>query len=72
MECAPFPEGAEYLWAAFLRLHSCRGATMAGPARLTWPEFDAFNRMTAANLTPEDAEIIEALDGVYMRSLAKK
>lgn len=67
----PIPAGGEYLWAAFTRLHGRRGSNGFGPSPLSWPDLDAFNRMSRINLAPWEVEIIEALDRVYLTHVAE-
>jgi hypothetical protein len=68
LEQAPMPEGAEYLWRIFNRLHARRGSTMVGPAMLTWGEFDAFSRLSGTRLVPWEIEVLEGLDYSFIAS----
>ncbi len=66
MAQTPVPAGGEYLWSAFVRLHGRRGSTGFGPAALSWPDIEAFNRLSRMNLAPWEVEVIEELDRVYL------
>lgn len=56
----PFPEAVRYLWDAFWRIRSRRGA---GP--LTLGEIADFIRLTGVQLAPWEVEIIERLDNAW-------
>jgi hypothetical protein len=67
----PMPEGALYLWVIFRRLSSRRGNNGFGGLPLTYPEIEAFDRLSGARLEPWEIEIIEHLDGLYLEAQIK-
>lgn len=62
----PMPAGAVYLWNAFMRLSSRRGSSGWGPLMISWPEIDAFQRLSWVRLAPFEIEIIERLDEAWL------
>ena len=66
-----FPAALAYLWVAFDRLSSRRGSTGFGPAPISWPEIDAFARLSGIRLAPWEVEILEALDRLAMEAVVK-
>ena len=63
----PFPRELGFLWQAFLRLSSRRGSTAFGPAAITWPDIDAFTRLSGLRLAAWEIELIEQLDELWLR-----
>jgi hypothetical protein len=67
----PLPQSLEYLWAAFCRLATRRTSNGYGPNLITYPEIDAFQRVTSIRLDPWEVEIIEMLDRMFITENAK-
>ncbi len=72
LEQPPLPEGARHIWGAFLRLSAHRASGGFGPGPITWPDLDAFCRMTRTRLVPWEVEMIEDLDGLWLAEKAKE
>lgn len=66
------PMGGDYLWRAFQRLSSRRSTNGFGVNALSWPDIDAFVRLSGAALEPWEIEVIEHLDGLYLAQQAKQ
>lgn len=62
---AQLPEGLEGLWGTFLSLHQSRGASMSGPARISFTDIDAMQRVTGMTLEPWEISAIRAADSAY-------
>ncbi|WP_244448547.1 hypothetical protein [Bosea sp. LC85] len=66
MRVPPAPPQLIYLWNAFRRLSDRRGMGLSGSAPLTWPEIDAFSRLSGLHLAPWEIEIVEELDRLFL------
>lgn len=66
------PTGGEYLWRAFHRLSLRRGSNGFGANALSWPDVDAFVRLSGVRLEPWEIEIIEHLDVLFLTQQAKE
>lgn len=67
-----FPEGLELLWSDFLELHSSRGSTGTGPARITFADIEAWQRIRGVTLLPWEVDCIRKADDGFMHSLRGK
>ncbi len=63
------PARFTYLWSWFLELHARRGAGMHGPASLTWPDMDAWARLTQRTPNAWEWRVIAALDDAFFRAV---
>ena len=61
----PFPEALAYLWVAFCRLSSRRGASGFAINPIGWPDIDAFVRHSGVRLAPWEVRLIEELDDLF-------
>jgi hypothetical protein len=61
----PFPKVLAYLWRTFNRLHQRRGSSGFGANPISWPDIDAFLRLSGVRLMPWEIEIIEEIDNVF-------
>lgn len=59
------PDGLEELWRKFLDLHSSRGSTMSGAARITFSDIDAYQRVTGTVIPPWQVNAIRRADDGY-------
>lgn len=64
-----FPELMEYVWSAFISLHSARGQGFNGPLPISYQEIDAWQRMTKNTLLPWEIEVVKRLDAVYLKAM---
>lgn len=71
VEAQELPAGLELLWDDFLELHSARGSTGFGPARITFVDIDAWQRVNGVTLRPWQIEAIRRADNAYLASLPK-
>lgn len=65
---APIPPCTSNLLSAFKQLSSRRTYVKAAPQPITFQEIDAFNRLTAAFLTPWEIDTLCSMDGVYINT----
>jgi hypothetical protein len=56
----------EYVWSAFISLHSARGQGFNGPLPLTYTEIGAWQQLTGSQLSIWEVGTIKKLDSVYM------
>jgi hypothetical protein len=59
------------LFSYFLELHGTRGASMAGPLRITFAEIEAWQRVQGMLLEPWQIDAITGADRAYIASVAK-
>jgi hypothetical protein len=64
------PPALAYLWRAFTRL-SARRPLGFGVSPITWPDLDAFVRLTGFTLAPWEVDVIEDLDALFMAEAAR-
>ena len=67
---SPGPLG--YLWSLFLELHNHRGSGGMGPSPITWPDLDAWQRLTRRTLAPWEFDLLGALDNVFFETALPK
>ena len=60
------PEGCEQLWADFMALHSSRGSTGFGPARISFADIAAFEQVARVKLAPWQLEVIRRADNAFL------
>lgn len=65
------PESCSLLWSQFLDLHGCRGSTIAGPAKVTFTDIDAFERVNRFKFDPWEIDAIRRADSEYLAQVAK-
>jgi hypothetical protein len=68
----PCPVGCEELWHIFGQLHGCRGSTGFGPARISYLDLDAYQRVTGTKLVPWEVEAIRRADRAYLSDWAER
>lgn len=64
----PTPGPLAYLWHWFLELHGRRGAGGMGPSPITWPDFDAWSRLTRRRVAPWEFDVLSRLDNEFFAS----
>lgn len=67
LDAPELPGGLEMLWADFVDLHISRGSTGLGPARITYLDIDAFQRVRNVRLLSWQIDAIQRADTEYMR-----
>lgn len=65
------PEG-EYLWGWFLGLAGRRGTGAMGPAALTYPDLDAWARLTGRRPAPWEIRVLCRLDDAWLSQQAER
>lgn len=66
----PFPVALGYIWRAFCRLHARRSSGFTiNP--ITWPDIDAFTRLSGQRLTPWEISLVEELDDLFRMDRSK-
>lgn len=45
---------------------------MNGPARITWPDLDAWARLTGRNPTPWEFRVLASLDDAFFAAVAEE
>lgn len=64
LACPPFPEALRHVWTAFCRLSARRGAGFSiNP--ISWPDIDAYTRLSRMPLAPWEVRLIEELDDMF-------
>ena len=64
-----FPDGSQVGLSWFFALEPRRQSSMDGPQPLSTQEIEGFLRLTGAEMAPEDAEIVFALDAAYLPAI---
>lgn len=67
----PLPPSLTYLWSIFCRLSSRRTSNGFGINLITYPEIDAFQRVTGFRLMQWEVEMIETIDRLYLAEYAR-
>lgn len=70
-EAPRLPFGCEQLWKDFLDLHSARASTGFGPARISYTDLDAFQRVNNVRLSAWQIEAIRKADNAYLNHYAE-
>lgn len=68
LQPSPIPPCTAPLLKAFKQLSSRRSYTQGKPQPIAFQEIEAFNRLTAALLTPWEVETLCSMDGVYINT----
>ena len=68
----PLPPLAVRAWSAYLELDRTRSSGMQGVGPITFAEIDAFERTTAAGLTPLDVHLIRIADDAFMAEVHER
>jgi len=66
------PDGVGPLWADFMHLHSRRGSSGFGSARITDHDIEAWQRLHSVTLSGWELEALYKADDAYFASQAKK
>lgn len=66
-DTTPGPLG--YLWSLFLELHGRRGIGALGPSPITWPDLDAWTRLTRRVLAPWEFDVLARLDNEFFAAV---
>lgn len=72
LDAPPLPEGCEDLWGIFRELHSCRGAGVSAPQRITYLDLYAFQRVSGLNLQGWELEAIRQADAAFLSDWAAR
>ncbi len=67
---AALPSACQQVFSDFTELHCARGSTGFGPARITFVDIDAWERVNGLKLDAWEIEAIRAGDDAYMASIA--
>lgn len=70
-EAPMLPPGCEQLWRDFMDLHGARGFTGFGPARITFVDLDAYQRVQGVRLSPWQIDAIRRADNAYLTHYAE-
>lgn len=70
-EAPPLPKGCELVLRDFLDLHGSRTSTGFGPARISFLELDAWQRVNGVTLEAWEIDAIRAADDAYLAQIAK-
>ena len=66
LEGPKFPELMEYVWSAFISLHSARSQGFNGPLPLSYTEIAYWQQLTGSQLSIWEVGVIKKLDSIYM------
>ena len=64
------PIGCEQLWQDFIDLHSARGSTGFGPARISYHDIDGFQRINGVKFEAWQIEAIRKADDTFLNHYA--
>jgi len=59
------PELARHLWEWFGELHAARTHSGLGPNPISWPDLDAWSRLTGVRPSPSELYCLRALDAAW-------
>lgn len=62
----------EGVWLDFLEVCGHRGSTGHGPAPLTYPDLEAWARLTGADVSPWRVRVLMAVDRAFVDVLMPK
>lgn len=65
------PAGCLVLWRDFTALHSARGASGFSPARISFSDIDAYQRVNDTRLHAWEIEAIRRADNAYLAHYAE-
>lgn len=65
------PDGCEWLWRDFMALNVARGSNGFSPARLTWSDIDAYQRVNGIRFSAWEVQTIRRLDSLFLTEAAK-
>ena len=65
------PEDAVHLWAWFWELDGARGEGMSGPLALSFPDLDAWARLTGSAPEPWEVRALRKMDAARLDETAK-
>lgn len=66
------PVGCGQLWADYLELHSARGASMAGPDRITFRDLLDWQEFRGVTLAAWEVDAIRAADAAFFAVRAER
>lgn len=64
-----FPDAVGHLWEWFIDLDRARPSGGFGPSAISYAEIDAFARLTGAEPTPFEVDVLRALDREYLATV---
>jgi hypothetical protein len=67
----PLPEGCETLWRDFIALRANAGSNGFGPARISFSEMDAYQRLGRFRLDAWEIDAIHRADSAFMAQHVK-
>lgn len=70
-EAPGLPEGLVPLWNDFMALHEARGSAGFGPARLSYADIDAYQRVNGTRFVPWQIAALRRADSAYMTHYAE-
>lgn len=62
------PVGCELLWLDFVELSAARSVTMAGAARISHHDIDAYQRVHGVRFAPWQIDAIRRADAAFLES----
>lgn len=65
-EAPELPPGCGSLWGDFMSLHTTRGSNGFGPARISFSDIDAYQRIRRVTLEPWEIDAIRRADAAYI------
>lgn len=68
----PMPRGCSGLWSDFLELHTSRGSTGMGMARITFADLKAWQEVRGVKLDAWEIDQIRKLDDLWMGEFAPR
>lgn len=65
------PADGEHVWQWFLEISAGRGSNGFGANPISWPDIDAWSRLTETIIRPSEIRAIKVLDGIWLEEQAK-
>jgi hypothetical protein len=72
VDAPAMPLGCDELWHIFNELHGSRGSNGFGPARITYQDIDAFQRVNGLRLHPWELDAIRRADSAFLKRMAER
>lgn len=71
-EPVDIPEAASHVWEWFWKLSAQRSSGFGGAEPISWLEMDAWARLTNTLVTPEEFDMLSALDLAYRSACSEE
>lgn len=69
---AEVPPTCDHIWQWFCDLSACRSHADSGPQPISHQEIQAWSRLTGQIITPEEVDILRAMDKAFLREMSRE